>query len=76
MLMPTKIIKPVDSIFSISAFVLKALESNDMRIDELIEEVNKTYYKEISFDKLVLSLNILYLINKIELKNEIITINI
>ena len=48
MLMPTKIIKPVDSIFSISAFVLKALESNDMRIDELIEEVNKTYYKEIS----------------------------
>jgi hypothetical protein len=65
MLMPTKIIKPVDSIFSISAFVLKALESNDMRIDELIEEVNKTYYKEISFDKLVLSLNFLYLINKI-----------
>ena len=76
MLMPTKTIKPVDSIFSISAFVLKALESNDMRIDELIEEVNKTYYKEISLDKLVLSLNFLYLINKIELKNEIITINI
>ena len=76
MLMPTKIIKPVDSIFSISAFVLKALESNDMRIDELIEEVNKTYYKEISLDKLVLSLNFLYLINKIELKNEIITNNI
>ena len=65
MLMPTKIIKPVDSIFSISAFVLKALESNDMRIDELIEEVNKTCYKEISLDKLVLSLNFLYLINKI-----------
>ena len=76
MLMPTKIIKPVDSIFSISAFVLKALESNDMRIDELIEEVNKTYYKKISLDKLVLSLNFLYLINKVELKNEIITINI
>ena len=76
MLMPTKIIKPVDSIFSISAFVLKALESNDMRIDELIEEVNNTYYKKISLDKLVLSLNFLYLINKIELKNEIITINI
>ena len=76
MLMPTKIIKPVDSIFSISAFVLKALESNDMRIDELIEEVNNTYYKKISLDKLVLSLNFLYLINKVELKNEIITINI
>lgn len=30
MLMPTKIIKPVDSIFSISAFVIKALEVNDI----------------------------------------------
>jgi hypothetical protein len=76
MLMPTKIIKPVDSIFSISAFVIKALEINDMSMDELIEEVNKTYYKEIFLDKLVLSLNFLYLINKVELKNEIITINI
>jgi hypothetical protein len=76
MLMPTKIIKPVDSILSISAFVIKALESNDMSMDALIEEVNKTYYKEVSLDKLVLSLNFLYLINKIELKNEIITIKI
>ena len=76
MLMPTKIIKPVDSIFSISAFVIKALEINDMSMDELIEEVNNTYYKKISLDKLVLSLNFLYLINKVELKNEIITINI
>jgi len=76
MLMPTKIIKPVDSIFSISAYVIKALDVKDMNIDELIEEVNKTYYKEISLDKLVLCLNFLYLINKIELKNEIITINI
>ena len=76
MLMPTKIIKPVDSIFSISAFVIKALEVNDMSMDELIEEVNNTYYKKISLDKLVLSLNFLYLINKVALKNEIITINI
>ena len=76
MLMPTKIIKPVDSIFSISAFVIKVLESNDINLDELNEEVNKAYYKRISLDKLVLSLNFLYLINKIELKNEIITINI
>ncbi len=74
--MPTKIIKPVDSIFSISAYVIKALETNDMNIDELFQKVNKTYYKEISLDRLILSLNFLYIINKIELKNEIITINI
>jgi len=76
MLMPTKIMKPVGSIFSISAYVIKVLELNDMSMDELIEEVNKIYYKEISLDKLVLSLNFLYLINKVELQNEIITINI
>lgn len=76
MLMPTKIIKPVDSIFSISAYVIKALEINGMNVDELFQEVNKIYYKEISLDRLVLSLNFLYLINKVELKNEIITINI
>ena len=76
MLMPTKIIKPVDSIFSISAYVIKALETNDMNIDELFQKVNKTYYKEISLDRLILSLNFLYTINRIELKNEIITINI
>jgi len=76
MLMPTKLIKPVDSIFSISAYVIKALEVNSMNMDKLLEEVNRLYYKKISLDKLMLSLNFLYLINKIELKNETITINI
>ena len=76
MLMPTKLIKPVDSIFSISAYVIKALEINPMNMDKLFEEVNALYYKDISLDKLMLSLNFLYLINKIELKNETITINI
>ncbi|PHS56625.1 MAG: hypothetical protein COB17_08830 [Sulfurimonas sp.] len=76
MLMPTKLIKPVDSIFSISAYVIKALEINSMNMDKLLEEVNTLYYKNISLDKLMLSLNFLYLINKIELKNETITINI
>ena len=76
MLMPTKLIKPVDSIFSISAYVIKALEINAMNLDKLLEEVNTLYYKNIPLDKLMLSLNFLYLINKIELKNENITINI
>ena len=76
MLMPTKLIKPVDSIFSISAYVIKALEINSMNMDKLLEKVNTLYYKNISLNKLMLSLNFLYLINKIELKNEIITINI
>ena len=74
--MPTKLIKPVDSIFSISAYVIQALEANSMHIDRLLKEVNELYYKNISLDKLMLSLNFLYLINKIELNNETITIKI
>lgn len=66
MIMPTKIIKPVDSLLVISAFVLKIVMIRSLTVDDLLEEVNKSYYKKISIDKLLLSLNFLYLIDKIE----------
>jgi len=76
MLMPTKIIQPVDSLFSISAFILKILTYNKLNIDEIHSEVNKTYYKEVSLEKIMLSLNFLYMIDKVRIDNETITINI
>ncbi len=74
MLIPTKIIKPVDSLFGISAFILKALDIREMDIDELLDEVNNIYYKRINLEKLILCLNFLYIINKIELDNGIVKI--
>ena len=75
--MPTKIVKPVDSIFSISAYVIKILqESTSIDIDSLYEKINSTYYKKITFEQLLLSLNFLFIINKVDLKNETITINL
>ena len=75
--MPTKIVKPVDSIFSISAYVIKILqESTSVDIDSLHEKINSTYYKKITFEQLLLSLNFLFIINKVDLKNETITINL
>lgn len=76
MIMPTKIIQPVDSLISISAIVIEILKVNGMNIDDLLEEINMRYYKKISIEKLILSVDFLYIINKIKDENEIITINI
>ena len=40
MLMPTKIIKPVDSLFSISAYVLKVLYGQNLNIDNLHDDMH------------------------------------
>lgn len=76
MLMPNKIIKPVDSLFSISAFILKILHEQKLTIDEIHEGLNSIYYKKVSLEKVLLSLNFLYQIGKVELNNEIITVKI
>ena len=76
MLMPTKIIKPVDSLFSISAYVLKMLHEKKSTIDELHDGINKVYYKKISLEKIILSLNFLYITDKVRIENETITINL
>ena len=73
--MPTKIIKPVDSLFSISAYVVKVLHGENLTIDKLHDEVNKVYYKKISLEKIILSLNFLYITDKVRIENETITIN-
>lgn len=76
MLMPTKIIQPVDSLFSISAFILKVLTPHNLNIDEIHAEVNKIYYKEVPLEKIILGLNFLYITDKVRIENETITIKI
>ena len=80
MIMPTKIIQPVDSLISISSFVLDILKKESMSLDDLLDRLNeqyyKKYYKKISIEKLILCIDFLYIINKIESENETITINI
>jgi len=76
MIMPTKIIEPVDSLICISSTVLEILKSKSMSLDNLLEKVNNNYYKIITIDKLVLCLDFLYIIDKIKDENEIIAINI
>jgi len=76
MIMPTKVIKPVDSLISVSAIVIEILNENSMNIDDLLSEFNTRYYKKITIEKLILCLDFLFMIDKIKDENEIITINI
>ncbi|WP_233862642.1 ABC-three component system middle component 6 [Tenacibaculum piscium] len=76
MILPTKTIKPVDSLISISAFIIEILNYKGMNIDKLLEEFNKKYYKEISIEKMMLAIDFLYITDSIKYNNEIIKINV
>ena len=76
MIMPTKIVKPVDSLIVLSATIIEILQENSLNIDDLLLEFNNRYYKKITIEKLILSLDFLFMIDKIKDENEIITINI
>ncbi len=74
MIMPSKVTKPVDSLVSIGSAVLNIVGKDSMSLDDLHEKLNQEYYKSIPIERLILSLDFLYLINKVERDNEIITI--
>ena len=76
MIMPTKVIQPVDSLVSMSATVIEILKNESMNLDDLLEAFNTKYYKKITIEKLILCLDFLFMINKIKDENEIITIKI
>lgn len=76
MILPTKTIQPVDSLLSISAFIIEILKERDLTLDDLFDELNKRYYKKITIEKLILSLDFLYITNKVMDKNAIIKINL
>jgi len=76
MIMPSKVVKPVDSLISLSSTVIEILQENSMDLDDLLVEFNTRYYKEITIEKLILCLDFLFIIDKIKDENEIITINI
>lgn len=74
--MPTKIVKPVDSIISISAYILKILKNGSINTDDLIKKLNEIYYKEISIEKMLLCLDFLFMIGKIRSDNDFVELNL
>ncbi len=76
MILPTKTIQPVDSLLSISALIIEILKEKEMTLDDLFDEFNRRYYKKITIEKLILSVDFLYITNKVMDNNAIIKINI
>ena len=74
MIMPSKTVKPIDSLVNISSYIIQVLLEKKLTIDEILDYVNKKHYKTISIEKLLLCLDFLYMIDKIEIKNEAIKI--
>ena len=76
MIMPTKIIKPADSIISISAYILKILKNGSINTDDLLRELNMVYFKEITIEKILLCIDFLFIIGKIRSDNDVIELDL
>ncbi len=64
--------KPIDSLFCMSAYVVEAIKCNDHTIDfdDLLDLVNQLYPKPVTIEKLQQCLDFLFIIGKLELKDE------
>lgn len=69
MILPNKVIKPIDSLFSIGAYILNILKENEHTIDDLVHNLNNSYPKKLTIEKVLLSLDFLYATGKIQLNN-------
>ncbi len=73
MILPTKIVKPVDSLYCISAYAIEQLKANEnMAFDDLLDKLNSVYPKKITMEKMQQCLDFLFIIGKLELENETI----
>jgi hypothetical protein len=73
MILPTKIVKPVDSLYCISAYVIEQLKIyGNMDFDDLLDRLNTVYPKKITIEKMQQCLDFLFIIGKLELENETI----
>jgi hypothetical protein len=75
--MPSKNIKPVDSIICSGAYVMDiVVNAGCLTFDELLNKLNITYPKKLNSEHLALTVNFLYMLGRIDIKNdEIFTIS-
>ena len=71
MIVPSKTIKPIDSLYCMSAYVVDIINNNNsIDFDDLLDLVNNSYPKSISIEKLQQCLDFLFIIGKLEFRNE------
>ncbi len=74
MILPSKTIKPVDSLFCISSYIIEEMGTKELAVDEIHKKLMVSYPKAVSIETLLLCLNYLYIIGKLENNNEVIKI--
>lgn len=74
MILPSKTIKPVDSLLYISSFVIKKMGNESLTVDEVLTRVNQSIQKKISIETLLLCFNYLYVVGKLESNDETVKI--
>ncbi|MGG6369684.1 ABC-three component system middle component 6 [Vibrio cholerae] len=70
MILPSKTVKPIDSLYYISAYVVDILKEEEVEFNDLLDLVNQSYPKPVTIEKLQQCLDFLFIIGKLELKNE------
>lgn len=70
MLLVSKDARPEEGVFYTACCALESLKNHDMTLDDLYLDVSKKYNKSLDYSTLVLSLDFLFLVNKVEIKKE------
>jgi hypothetical protein len=70
--MPSKVIKPANSLIYISGKILAFIKSSDRSVDEIHKHINQIHPHKISIEKLFLCLDFLFITERIESENEVI----
>lgn len=73
MLLINKNVKPTQTIYYLSVLVYKQLKSNQYHIRELYNEILKIN-NEIKYHDFLYALNFLFLVDKIKIERDVITI--
>ncbi len=73
MVMPNKVVKPIDSLVGISGFIKKILYiDGQVDINSLYKKLNGKYPTQVTVEKYILSLDFLFALGVIDLKDEVI----
>jgi hypothetical protein len=76
MILPTRSIKPIDSLFCIASYIIEEAKNKELTLDEIHKRLLKSYPKVITIETVILCINYLYIIGKLETQNEIIKIKL
>lgn len=74
MILPSRTVKPVDSLFVIAAEIVGVVGKSKQHIDDTYSKLLEVYPKKVELEKFLLALNYLFITGKLEYQNEIIEI--